>query len=296
MSEIEFQLRNLLIEIFNTHELNRLPIDYGSENIFSDPIFGASNGDDAIFHKFKEVVGLKHLTPLEMWEANGFTGKAENIRIVSIIFPYSNSIREASKNADKIPADEYCIGRNQADRFMDVVLKEVIKFFHKNGFIATSGMLSDTFNVKTGRKIYSNWSERHIAFAAGLGTFSLHEGLITEVGCNVRITSVLTNAPMIITKRDSDEPYGNCLYYSKGTCKKCIERCPANAITEEGHDKFKCAEYGRYVRESIIERLKPYIQPKWTRFNGVLRKRQPPVGCAFCQFDIPCMDKNPVKN
>ncbi len=293
MSEIEFQLRNLLIEIFNTHELNRLPIDYGSENIFSDPIFGASNGDDAIFHKFKEVVGLKHLTPLEMWEANGFTGKAENIRIVSIIFPYSNSIREASKNADKIPADEYCIGRNQADRFMDVVLKEVIKFFHKNGFIATSGMLSDTFNVKTGRKIYSNWSERHIAFAAGLGTFSLHEGLITEVGCNVRITSVLTNAPMIITKRVSNEPYGNCLFYSKGTCKKCIERCPANAITEEGHDKFKCAEYGRYIRESVRERLKPYIQPKWTRFNGVLRKRQPPVGCAFCQFDVPCMGENP---
>jgi len=296
MNEIEFELRTLLIEIFNTHELNKLPIDYGSKKIFSDPIFGVSNGDDAIFHKFKEVVGLNHLTPLEMWEANGFTGKAKNIRIVSIIFPYSNSIRKASKNADKIPADEYCIGRNQADRFMDVVLKDVIKFFHKKGFIATSGMLSDTFNVKTGRKIYSNWSERHIAFAAGLGTFSLHEGLITEVGCNVRITSVLTNAPMIITKRDSDEPYGNCLYYSKGTCKKCIERCPANAITEEGHDKFKCAEYGRYVRESIIERLKPYIQPKWTRFNGVLRKRQPPVGCAFCQFDIPCMDKNPVKN
>jgi epoxyqueuosine reductase len=294
MKDIEFKLRNLLIEIFDTHLLNRLPANYGGGKIFSDPIFGVSQGDDTIFHKFKEVVGSEHFTPLELWNANGLTERVENIKIISIIFPYSNIIREASKSADKIPSDEYCIGRNQADRFMDVVLKEVIKFLQKEGFLATCGMLSDAFNVKTGRKIYSNWSERHVAFAAGLGTFSLHEGLITEVGCNVRITSVLTNAPMIITKRKSDDPYGNCLFYSKGICKKCIERCPANAITEEGHDKFKCAEYGRYIRESVLKRLITYVKPKWTRFNGFLRKRQPPVGCAFCQFDVPCMGENPT--
>ena len=162
MSEIEFQLRNLLIEIFDTHVLNRLPTDYGGNIIFSDPIFGVSNGDDAIFHKFKEVVGLKHLTPLEMWEANGFAEKARNMRIVSIIFPYSNNIREASKNADKIPAGEYCIGRNQADRFIDVVLKE-------------RGMIRDDFN-------FSKWNVKKASIPGPLIKFSSCKGTIEKIG------------------------------------------------------------------------------------------------------------------
>jgi epoxyqueuosine reductase len=296
MNDLENQLNTFLIEIFNNHKLNRLPQQFGENKIFGNPIFGISSGDDPIFQRFKEVVGPKHLTPWEMWNANGLIEEEKNLRVVSVIFPYSNYIRESSKNAKFFPSDQYCIGRNQADRFMDEVIKELIQFFEEKGFQATSGMLSATFNVKTGRKIYSNWSERHIAFAAGLGTFSLHEGLITEVGCNVRITSVVTNAPLKISKRSNDDPYSNCLFYSNGNCGKCIERCPAKAITKEGHDKFKCAGYGRYIRENVIERLNEYIQPKWTRFNGTLRKRQPPVGCAFCQFNVPCMDKNPVKN
>ncbi|MCJ7651483.1 MAG: CoA transferase [Candidatus Lokiarchaeota archaeon] len=112
MSEIELQLRNLLIEIFDTHMLNRLPADYGGQKFFSDPIFGISKGDDLIFYKFKEVVGTNHLTPLEIFNATGLTECAKNIRVISFIFPYSNIIREASKHVNKIPADEYCIGRN----------------------------------------------------------------------------------------------------------------------------------------------------------------------------------------
>ena len=72
-SEIELQLWNLLVEIFDTHVLNRLPADYEGKKIFSDPIFGVSKGDDQIFYKFKEVLGSRHLTPLEMWKANRLT-------------------------------------------------------------------------------------------------------------------------------------------------------------------------------------------------------------------------------
>jgi epoxyqueuosine reductase len=294
MNDLQNQLDTFLIKIFNSHKLNRLPRKFGEKRIFGNPIFGISSGDDPIFQRFKEVVGSKHLTPWEMWNANDLIEEEKNLKVVSVIFPYSNYIRDSSKNVKIFPSDQYCVGRNQADRFMDEVIKKLIQFFEKKGFQATSGMLSAVFNVKTGRKIYSNWSERHIAFAAGLGTFSLHEGLITEVGCNVRITSIITNAPLKINIRSSDDPYSNCLFYSNGNCEKCIERCPANAITREGHDKFKCAEYGRYIRENVIERLNEHLQPKWTRFNGTLRKRQPPVGCAFCQFNVPCMDKNPT--
>ena len=30
------------------------------------------------------------------------------------------------------------------------------------------------------------------------------------------------------------------MYYNKGTCGACIKRCPANALSKEGHNKWKC--------------------------------------------------------
>jgi len=39
---------------------------------------------------------------MEMWNANGLTENEKNIRIVSIIFPYSNIIHEASKHVNNI--------------------------------------------------------------------------------------------------------------------------------------------------------------------------------------------------
>jgi epoxyqueuosine reductase QueG len=143
--------------------------------------------------------------------------------------------------------------------------------------------------------IYSVWSERHMAFAAGLGTFSLHEGFISEIGCNIRITSVITDAPLEITPRKSDDPYANCLFYAKGKCKRCAERCPASAISNDGHDKLECYLYGRVVEKEMTSRLKGLLKPHLRYINGQ-EQWSYPVGCAFCQFDVPCMDKNPVKS
>ncbi len=142
-------------------------------------------------------------------------------------------------------------------------------------------------------EFYSVWSERHIAFAGGLGTFSLHEGLITEAGCNVRFGSVVTDAPMDATGRMSDEPYANCLHYTTGECRDCARRCPGDAIDEGGHDKIKCREYGQIVAKEMTERLRSFLKPREQR-PGSNRGVSYAVGCAFCQFGVPCMDRNPM--
>ena len=142
--------------------------------------------------------------------------------------------------------------------------------------------------------IYSTWSERHTAFACGLGTFSLHEGLITEAGCNIRLASIITDAPLEITPRVDKDPYGNCLHYTDKACGKCINKCPTGAITEKGHDKEKCLLYRQQVREEMHKRsLKLILKPKIKIINGEKRISYP-VGCALCQFGVPCTDKNPT--
>lgn len=285
-------------DLFSSNELNRLPEAYGGGRIFGTPLTGVSRGDDSIFDKFKEVIATEHMTPAEMWAKSGFEDEdpAASLRTVSIVFPYVDRIREESKTATKMPAEIYSIGRNYANPFMTDVIKKTIAFFQDQGCRAVSGVNSPGFQTLSQDKapqFYSPWSERHMAFAAGLGTFSLHEGLITEVGCNIRVASVTTDAPLEVTPRKSDDPYANCLYYAEGTCRECEGRCPGDAITENGHDKVKCRRQLRMISEEMEKQLGSLLKPSIRRFGGK-ESIGYPVGCAFCQFDVPCMDKNPV--
>jgi epoxyqueuosine reductase QueG len=124
---------------------------------------------------------------------------------------------------------------------------------------------------------YSNYSERHVAYAAGQGTFSLSDGFISERGIAHRCGSVVTTLQLPISQRTATGPYGNCLFYANGSCKTCITRCPCGAITEKGHDKIKCHHY---MQLEIVDILRKYDV-------GV-------GGCGLCQTKVPCENRNPV--
>lgn len=75
-------------------------------------------------------------------------------------------------------------------------------------------------------------SHRHLAVAAGLGYLGRH-GLVVHprYGAQVRYTSVLTDLPF-----EPDAPgVGSC-----GDCRRCIDVCPAQAITDAGVDMAAC--------------------------------------------------------
>ncbi|MFW9929981.1 MAG: hypothetical protein ACFFD1_11365 [Candidatus Thorarchaeota archaeon] len=293
-------LKKHLEQFFNSSILNRLPDQFGGGKIFSSPIIGVAKGDDPIFLKFKKVVGPEHYTPYEMWNLNiKMKVPAAQLRVLSIVFPFTQRIRTEGLKPIKlkrllIPSEYYSIARNYANEFIAATMKNTIEFIGKEGYNGVAGVLSDHFTVFTKKKLYSNWSERHIAFAAGLGTFSLHEGLITDVGCNVRLGSIITDLPLEITPRKNDDPYSNCLFYTNGNCKQCIKRCPANAITESGHDKVMCNNYRLKISRKMVPRLQTYLKPHFRNINNEWREESYPVGCAFCQFGVCCMDKNPT--
>jgi len=299
---MNIQLQNFLEEFFENSELNRLHRNYGGGRIFSSPLIGIASGEDPIFQKFKEVVGSEHLTPTELWLACGQDAvPSSQLRVISIVFPFVKRIRDESQKPIvlsniTLPAEIYSVGRNYANPFKKETCRQIVEFFKKEGFNAVAGMLSEVFTIITKGNFYSNWSERHIAFAAGLGTFSLNDGLITEVGCNIRLASVVTDAPLEITLRKSDDPYANCLYYVDDNRKECVEKCPAKAITKNGHDKIKCYNYMQKVARKMISRTEQILKPHIRRVNSKQRPPVLPVGCALCQFGVPCMDKNPISS
>lgn len=293
-------LRSFIQGILTTSPLNRLPEEFGGERIFADPLLGIARGDDPIFLKFKEVVHPEHLTPVEMWVKTGLpdeAGLAERVRVLSIVFPFHPGIRKAGKAARDMPPEIYCVARNLANVFKREVASRTVAFIQETGFQATAGMLSPAYEIiaRDIPRLASTWSERHVAFAAGLGSFSLHEGLITEAGCNVRLASVLTDAPLEITPRRNDDPFANCLQHATGKCGKCVKRCPGGALSLEGHDKMKCYLFGRVVDQEMNRRVGRFLKTHRRVIDGKERITYP-VGCALCQFGVPCMDRNPVRS
>ena len=303
MGAVNETVYQYISELFPDSKLNRLPEKFGGDRIFDSPLCGVSRGDDPILPYYKKIIGPEHLTPLEMWAANGLEGNADlapRLRVLSIVFPYSKRIREEGKKAKRLPADIYSLGRNFANDFISDVQNKTVQYLQDQGFRALAPWQSPVFQLyerlEPGKFTYSNWSERHMAFAAGLGTFSLQEALITEIGCNVRLSSVITDAPLEVTLRKSDDPYANCLFFAKGICRSCEKRCPAEgAITEEsGHDKLNCWKYGHGpVIKELTEKLREYLKPRIDIIDGEQHKIYN-VGCALCQFKVPCMDKNPM--
>ncbi len=197
MQEKELFLNELLMDFlkeeFENSEFNQFPVKYGDGRIFSQPLIGVARGDDPIFQRFKEIVGTEHYTPSEMWRKSGREQATESdLHVVSIIFPFVDMIRKEGITSIllpkvTLPAEIYSVARNFGKEFKNYIMRQTIDFFESKGYYAMAGKFSDAFTIIAKKNFYSTWSERHMAFVAGLGTFGLHEGIITEVGSNIRL-------------------------------------------------------------------------------------------------------------
>ena len=118
----------------------------------------------------------------------------------------------------------------------------------------------------------STWSERHVAYVAGLGTLSLSGGLITERGQALRLGSVIVKAAIPATPRAYDGPFAYCQHYTDDGCDECAQRCPAGSINVQGRDKQACAY-------QLKPRSEEYVRTHYG-FEG--------YGCGLCQTAVPC--------
>ncbi|MHC4235825.1 MAG: hypothetical protein ACYSUQ_11970 [Planctomycetota bacterium] len=313
------EVSRFLKNLFDSTKLNRLPAEYGGHRIFKEPTIGVSAGNDPIIGRFKEVVTPAHLTPAEMWsksasskrgtqddqplgrpmpDAGTWTDLADlsaRIKVLSIVFPYTQSILEdGSRSSQRTPVTGLAL--NWAHAFHTEVYEKTALFVVESGcriMVPQRSRFHSVLLKLSSPHVVSAWSERHYAFAAGLGTFGLAEHLITEHGCNVRLASFITDAPLEITPRVNDDPFANCLYFARGTCAKCAARCPGRALTKDSHNKLLCELIRHRESARVGGELAPFLKPIKRRFM-YLPVEDYPIGCAICQYDVPCMDRNPM--
>ena len=253
--------------------------------IYEAPLVGFANGNDPLFAQYKEIIGPFHMTPQEALEGglkNAPQAKDidwDGLSVISWILPISRRTRLSNRHRDTTPSVRWAHTRWYGEMFSDHTRREVVRLLKGHGYAAVAPALSPSFKtISLDSGPASNWSERHVAYAAGLGTFSLSDGFITPKGIAMRCASVVTDLKLPPSPRPYKNHYANCLYYHDGSCGECIERCPAGAISGKGHDKIKCQDY----QSQVIGYLKEYYGV------GV-------HGCGLCQTSVPCEAQIPPK-
>lgn len=274
-------VKNIIQEFIAESPLNTMQDDTG-EPAWDSALVGFSAGTDQIWQQYKEYVGAFHWTPWEVFNQHcpDETVSAEQLTIISWILPQRKLVRKTNRTGKTYPSEEWARIRIYGEKFNIALRHHVVKCLVDSGHAAVAPMLTPNWTVvKSQRFSYaSSWSERHAAHASGLGTFGLCDGLITAKGKAMRAGSVVAKVSIAATPRPYADHQAYCLYHTDGTCGKCIDRCPARAITEAGHDKEKCRQH--------LARSREYIKEKYN-FEG--------YGCGLCQVAVPCEAGIPVK-
>lgn len=254
---------------------NTLALPTG-ERAWAAPLVAFSSGVDPLYKDFKMHVGPHHLTPSELMAA-AFPGSrfdGEALSVISWILPQTEQTKADSRKCVALPSERWMRNRAYGEAFNDALRRHVVSLLAQNGIKAVAPVLAPGYRVAGPGPlgVVFTWSERHAAYAAGLGTFGLCDGLITAKGKAVRIGSVVADIRLAPSERPYDDHQAYCLFFSGGKCRQCIGRCPAGAISESGHDTGKCI---RFIRDQVV----PFATTQFGLDGD---------GCGLCQTAVPC--------
>ena len=233
--------------------------------MFDDPLITVGAANDPMFEQLKkpEAVGPQTRLP------GDWLGSANSV--ISYFLPMTEHVRESNLEGELASA-EWMHARIDGQAFILSLGKQVERLLQDAGYEAVCPAchpdLEVMFRADDPAQSYtSNWSERHVGFVCGMGTFSLSRGIITERGMAGRLGSVVTNAVLPTTERAYTEIDEYCI-----KCGQCIDRCPANAISfETGKDHYAC-------HDMVTDSKKV--------FPGY-------YGCGKCQVGVPCESSRP---
>jgi epoxyqueuosine reductase QueG len=212
----------------------------------------------------KQMVSPGHLVPRDILP--------DAQSIVSFFIPFQKEIilsniegRRASK--------EWALAYIYTNDLIKVINDTIEKVLAKHGYRV--GKIPATHNFDTDRLI-SDWSHRHIAYIAGIGTFGINNMLITEAGCCGRLGSIITNYVFkdheeLKTKREK------CLNKRNGNCGICQTRCEAKVYENGQFDRKKC--YATCLMNSEYYTSIGYADV-----------------CGKCMVGLPCSMDDPSKN
>lgn len=233
----------------------------GVETRWKDPIVAFADVKDPMFNILKKVVGPSHALPQDFMP----DGKT----IISYFLPFKNLIADSNiggRNSSR-QWDIAYVETNNLIASLNSHIKEEIESLGSGAELIPMALNFTPDNLK------SDWSQRHVAYIAGLGKFGLNNMLITEKGCCGRIGSIITDVEIQATERHEGE---YCLHKAGRNCTKCMDKCIGDALTE-----------GEFFRDRCLEICKENGE----KYEGLGHCET----CGKCLVGMPCSFENPMQ-
>lgn len=244
------------------------------ETKYREPVVGFADANDSLFQKLKEVTIPSHYLPQDLLK--------DTSTVISIFLPFIESIVKSNQDKE-ITSREWALAYTETNELLDKLTYDLADELKKLGYSALG--IKTTHHLVHAKKesysydeLFSNWSQKHVGYISGIGTFGLNNLIITARGCAGRIGSLLTSAKIEPTKRPIIE---GCLVKRGLWCYKCVERCPVHVISKDGKfDRVGCMNY--------LIKMRKYQE-------NFYRLKEGTQTCGKCNSTIPCDIKIPEK-
>ena len=194
--------------------------------LWRKPLVRFADASDSGFARLREIVDPNHYLP------GDYLSGAKNV--LSWFLPFLPEL-----GADNLSgplssprwAEAYLVTNEMAAWVNEQLVHYIRQELGADAAVpADAGMIS-TANPR------SRWSQRHVAYLAGHGTFGKNNMLISDAGSVGRYFSIVTTLDVVPDAPVAEE---RCLWKKDGSCGLCITRCAAGALTEAGFDRFQC--------------------------------------------------------
>jgi epoxyqueuosine reductase QueG len=230
--------------------------------LWKEPIVEFVSAEDENLPKLKEIVCSDHLMPRDILP--------DAKTVISYFIPFQDNIVKSNIEG-AMASTEWAIAYIKTNNLIRLINEEIEVLVRKDGYKA--GKISAVHSFDT-KKLVSTWSQMHIAYIAGMGTFGINNMLITQNGCCGRFGSIITNYELSEYKQ-TGEIKEKCLNKLYGTCGICQSNCVAKCFSKTYFDRQKC--YEQCLKNKDFHRKYGHADV-----------------CGKCCVNLPCSTTEPV--
>ncbi len=203
---------------------------------YREPLVRFAAADDPRFLDLRRVVDPSHMLPHDL-----LPGARS---VVAFFLPFARWVVEANARHREQVAPEWATAYVETNDLIGRINTRLIESLAEQGIRAAAQPATHNFDPVT---LVSRWAHKSVAVIAGLGSFGLHQMVITDAGCAGRFGSLVLDACLPI---QATEPKERCLYFHDGSCLECVQRCPAGALdTDRPLDKHLCRHHQKTVAQ-----------------------------------------------
>lgn len=236
---------------------------------YGEPLIGVADAMDSYIQNLPHVIDRGHDLPQDVLPGAK--------TILAYYAPFTKSIARANENGERLASEVWARAYEETNAMFGLINERIIAAVEQFGGRAAVSPQASTFSQE---KLISGWSHRHIAYAAGLGTFGINNMLLTRKGCCGRFSTVITDLAL---ETDHHMEEDLCLYRKNGACGACVQHCPAGALTKEGYDRFRCYALCRENAEIYTMFGSSYTNEDGTGANSIGSEV-----CGKCVTGVPC--------